>query len=327
MELIRGLIGLRAHHRGCVATIGNYDGVHLGHQQVLRELRQQATSLGLPTTVITFEPTPQEFFLRANAPARLSRLPEKLVQLQAQGVDRVVVLHFNRMLASMEPEDFIRRLLLEGLGVRHLVVGDDFRFGHQRRGDFALLEAWGRQHGFSVERMSAYLYADRRVSSSWVREALARQDLELAQQLLGQPYAMMGKVMRGDQLGRELGFPTANLALRRLSSPLHGIYAVAVNGLAATPWPGVASLGTRPTVDGRRWVLEVYLLDWQQDIYGRCLEVAFLQHLRNEEKYDTLAALQHQIALDVTQARTYFQTHPLVADTPSAFIAGKKTRD
>lgn len=327
MELIRGLSGLRTHHRGCVATIGNYDGVHLGHQQVLHELRQQATALGLPTTVITFEPTPQEFFLRANAPARLSRLREKLVQLQAQGVDRVVVLHFNRMLASMEPEDFIRRLLLDGLGVRHLVVGDDFRFGHQRRGDFALLEAWGRQHGFSVERMSAYLHAGRRVSSSWVREALARQDLELAQQLLGRPYAMMGKVMRGDQLGRELGFPTANLSLRRLSSPLHGIYTVAVHGLAATPWPGVASLGTRPTVDGRRWVLEVYLLDWQQDIYGRCLEVAFLQHLRNEEKYDTLAALQHQIALDVAQARTYFQTHPPLIDAPSAFIAGTKPRD
>ena len=309
MEIIRGFHNLQPQHRGCVATVGNYDGVHLGHQRVLTELKQRAMALGLPTVVVTFEPTPQEYLAPDSAPARLSRLREKIALLAEQGVDRLLVLRFAQSLAQTEPEDFILRLLVDGLGVRHLVVGDDFRFGRARRGDYAMLAKAGQDHRYTLESMATYLVNGARASSSRLRQALSTGDLVLTQQLLGRPYRLSGRVIRGQQLGRQLGYPTANIALHRLKSPLQGIFAVRVHGLSGGPHNGVASIGTRPTVDDDpNWLLEVHLFDADGDMYDQYLEVEFLHYLRNEERFDSLEALKIQMDLDADNARRYFVT-------------------
>lgn len=306
MELIRGLRNLPRFPRGCVATIGNFDGVHLGHQAVLGQLAEKAQELGLPAVVITFEPYPQEFFARGATPPRLTRFREKIQALRRYSVDRVLCLRFDRALASTPAEDFIRRILIEGLGVRYLVVGDDFRFGHRRQGDFAMLKAAGAQQGFQVANRHTFSIDGARVSSTRIREALARGDLRGAEKLLGRPYRMCGRVARGDQRGRMLGFPTANIYLHRKASPVQGVFAVEVFGLDAEPLPGVANVGTRPTVDGTRALLEVHLFDFAQDIYGRYVQVDFLHKLRDEQRFASLDELKRQIAVDGQQARDFF---------------------
>ncbi len=303
MELIRGLHNVRPPHHGCVATIGNFDGVHLGHQAVLGQLAEKAAELALPALVMTFEPYPQEFFSTDAAPPRLTRLREKLLILRRYALDRVLCLRFNAALAAMEPEAFIEQVLIGQLGVRYLVIGDDFRFGRARRGDLAMLQAFGREHGFQVVRMHTFDIDGQRVSSTLIREALSRGDLARADTMLGRDYRMAGRVVRGDQRGRRIGFPTANIYLHRQVSPLTGVYAVEVFGLQEEPLPGVANIGSRPTVDGARCLLEVHLLDFDADIYGRHVQVSFVKKLRDEQRFDSLDALKTQITRDEAQAR------------------------
>lgn len=306
MRVIRGLHNLRPVHRGCVATIGNFDGVHLGHRAVFQRLRDRGRALGLPATVITFEPQPMELFAPDAAPARLTRLREKLAALAGEGIDQVVLLEFGHRLARMGAREFVRQLLVDGLGVRHLLVGDDFRFGRGREGDYALLEAMGGEHGFAVEDLHTVTHGEERVSSTRIREALARGDLELARHLLGRPYRICGRVAHGDKRGRTIGYPTANVDLHRRASPLRGVYAAVVYGLADHPWPGVANIGFRPTVGGtKRHLLEVHLFDFQGEIYGRHVEVELRLKLRDERKFDSFDELRLQIDRDAAAAREY----------------------
>lgn len=308
MELIRGLHNLRPVHRGCAATIGNFDGVHLGHQAVLGQLSERADALGLPTCVITFEPQPMEYFAPAQAPARLTRLREKLRALRRFSVDRVVCLRFDRRLAGLQPDEFVRRVLVDGLGVRYLVVGDDFRFGKGREGDFAFMQQAGQQYGFQVVNMHTFKVDAERVSSTRIRAALAAGDMAGAEKLLGRPYRMCGRVAHGDRRGRTIGFPTANIHLHRHATPVEGVFAVELFGLDREPVAGVANVGTRPTVDGTRTLLEVHLFDFDEDIYGRYVYVNFLHKLRPETRFESFEALKEQIQKDVQAARAFFRT-------------------
>ncbi len=307
MQVIRGLHNLRPEHRGCVTTIGNFDGVHLGHQAVFRHLREKAADFTLPATVVTFEPQPLEFFAPEQAPARLTRLREKLMAFREADIDRVVLLEFGPKLAAMPALQFIQELLLDGLSVRYLFVGDDFRFGHGRTGDIALLRQVGQEQGFQVENMNTFLVGDERVSSTRIREALARGDLEQAAHNLGRPYQICGRVVRGDARGRTIGFPTANIDLHRRVSPLNGVYAVLVLGLGEAPLPGVANIGNRPTVKGdTRYLLEVHLFDFDRQIYGEHVQVAFHRKLRDERRFDSFEALRQQIQRDSQAAQAFF---------------------
>lgn len=308
MQLIRGLANLKPHHRGSVASIGNYDGVHLGHQAVLKDLVAKARSLGLPATVVVFEPMPQEYFAARQPPARLTRFMEKWPLFAAAGVDRVLCLKFGRALAEMEPEAFIQRLLVEGLGLKHLSVGDDFRFGRERRGDFTLLEQAGRSQGFEVSRAASLVLAGERVSSTRVRAALAAGEMRQAADLLGRSYSLSGRVLHGARLGRQLGFPTVNLALKRRIAPLDGIFAARVQGLGV-PQDAVAYIGRKPALGGSELVLEAHLLDFDGELYGRRLSVEFLQRLREDRHFDSLDALGAQIRADVQAARAWLAQH------------------
>ncbi|MBT4328836.1 MAG: bifunctional riboflavin kinase/FAD synthetase [Gammaproteobacteria bacterium] len=307
MELIRGLHNLKPHHHGCVATIGNFDGVHLGHQHVLGELAEKADEMKLPAVVITFEPQPQEFFTPERCPGRLTRFREKIKALRRLAVDRVFTLHFNQKLAAMEPEDFIQKILVDGLGVRYLVVGGDFRFGKKRRGNFEMLQQAGAKHGFQVVNMHTFQIAGERVSSTRIRQTLKEGDLDHAEILLGRPYRMCGRVAHGHKRGRQIGFPTANIHLHRKVSPIEGVFAVEMFGVEGEPVSGVANVGTRPTVNGTRTVLEVHLFDFEGDIYGRHVMVDFLKKIRSEQKFDSFELLKEQILLDAAQARAYFR--------------------
>ncbi|WP_089727204.1 bifunctional riboflavin kinase/FAD synthetase [Candidatus Thiosymbion oneisti] len=304
MRIIRGLHNLVPRPRGTVVTIGNFDGVHLGHKAVFGRLLAQGRALRLPAMVITFEPQAMEYFAPDAAPARLTRLREKLAALADCGVEQAMLLRFGPKLARMEAREFVRELLVDGLGARYLLVGDDFRFGHGRAGDFRLLREMGREHGFSVEDLHTITHGDERVSSTRIREALARGDFEFTRRLLGRTYRICGRVVHGDKRGRDIGFPTANLNLHRRVSPLRGVYAVMVGGIADRPWPGVANLGTRPTVDGSaRYLLEVHLFDFTGNLYGRHLEVEFRRKLRDEKKFGSCEELQAQIGRDTVTAR------------------------
>lgn len=325
MQLIRGIHNLRPSQRGCVATIGNFDGVHLGHQAVIGQLGEEAGRLNLPSVLITFEPQPLEYFRPEQAPARLTRLREKLEALRRFHIDRLLCLSFNRKLAQMPAEEFIRRVLVDGLGIKYLVVGDDFRFGKDRRGDFAMLQAAGREYGFAVVNMHTFAIDGERVSSTRIREAMERGDMAAAEQLLGRSYRMSGRVAHGEKLGRELGFPTANIHVHRKATPLQGIFVVEVFGIEGEPLPGVASLGTRPTVDGKKTILEVYLFDFDRDIYGKHLQVSFLFKLRDEVRYTTLDALKVQIGKDVEDAQRYFQDRQ--GFTPTLHPAARQTEN
>lgn len=306
MELIRGLHNLRTRHHGCVATIGNFDGVHLGHQAVLGQLAEKAAAMCLPTTVITFEPQPQEYFSQGDIPPRLTRFREKLKALQRFSVDRVLCLAFNRALAEMEAEAFIRNVLVDGLGLRYLVVGDDFRFGKGRRGDFAMLQQAGREFGFEVVHMHTFSLDGERVSSTRIREALLEGNLDRAAQMLGRPYRMCGRVAHGDKLGRTIGFPTANIFLHRKKAPVDGVFAVEMFGIQGEPVAGVANVGTRPTVEGTRSLLEVHLFDFSAEIYGRHVHVDFLHRIREERRFESFDALKAQILRDAEEAKTFF---------------------
>lgn len=290
-----------------VLTIGNFDGVHRGHAVLLERMVEVARERGLSPAVLTFEPHPREFFAPSAAPARLTILREKLELLAACGVETTMICRFNAALAALSAEEFIRRILLDALSMRHLIVGDDFRFGHRRAGDFALLAASGERLGFAVEAMREVLVDRERASSSAVRDALALGDMERAARLLGRPYLIDGKVVHGDKLGRQLGFNTANIYIRHNPLPMTGVFAVEVDGVGEHPWPGVANLGIRPTVGGVRPLLEVHLFDFDRVIYGTHLSVRFVHKLREEQKFPDFDALKAQIARDAQAARRFFE--------------------
>ncbi len=309
MELIRGYHNLQPSHNGCVATIGNFDGVHLGHQAVIGQLAEKASELRLPTVVVLFEPQPQEYFQQDSSPARLMRLRDKLMVLRRYSVDRVLCLRFDRRLAEMSAEDFIRTILVEGLGVRYVVVGDDFRFGQRRAGDFAMLQRFGERYGFVVAPMHTFSVDDMRVSSTRIREALAAGDLAGAARLLGRGFRMSGRVAHGDKRGRTIGVPTANIHLHRKVSPLRGVYAVEMFGVDGEPVSGVANVGTRPTVDGTRTLLEVHLFGFDRDIYGRHVSVEFLHKLRDEQRFASFDELRVRIDRDIEEAGAWLRVH------------------
>jgi riboflavin kinase/FMN adenylyltransferase len=303
MELVRGLHNISARHRGCVLTVGNYDGVHLGHQQMIGALRVRAAEFRSAATVLVFEPSSKEFIDPDGAPPRLTRWREKFLALKAQGVERLVTLRFDECMRAMTPRSFVDELIVERLGTRHMVVGDDFRYGSKACGTIDTLRAAGQAHGFGVEQMAPFVFDGVRVSSTAVRERLEYADYAGAARLLGRPYRMMGRVAPGLKLGRELGFPTANLRLMRRKSPVWGILAVWTHGIDSRPLPGVASLGTRPTVNGTEPLLEVHVFDFAGDLYGRAIEVEFVEKLRDEVKFDSLDAMTVQMQIDAARAR------------------------
>jgi riboflavin kinase/FMN adenylyltransferase len=324
MKIFRGF-----HHPGiasaCALTIGNFDGVHRGHQAMLALLNSEARHRGVPSCVMSFEPHPRDYFAAVAhkpelAPARIATLRDKLTELARCGVDQCVVLPFNAQLSTLSPQAFIDEVLAGGLGARYVLVGDDFRFGAKRAGDYALLDAVGQKQGFDVARMNSYEVHGLRVSSSAVREALGRGDMDGAARLLGRPYSISGHVVHGRKLGRELGFHTLNLRFAHWKPAASGIFAVRVHGLHDEPLPGVANLGVRPSLDpgdvnGGRVLLETHCLDWpahlgaptdEKGAYGKIIRVELLHKLHDELKYDGLDALTAGIARDCDDARAYF---------------------
>ncbi|BCB09270.1 riboflavin biosynthesis protein [Vreelandella venusta] len=306
MHVIRGLHNLTAAHRGCVATIGNFDGVHRGHQAILQQCREHAARLKVPLTVVVFEPQPREFFAGDQAPPRLTRLREKVRLLRDHGAEQVLCLPFNDALRSLTGREFIDQVLIEGLGVQHLVVGDDFRFGCDRRGDFTLLETVGQVEGFGVEHTRTFKVDDERVSSSRVRTLLASGNFDVAARLLGRSYSLHGRVVRDQQLGRTIGVPTANLPLLPQPLTLRGVFAVVAELANGQRYPAVANVGFRPTVGSKRPTLEVHLLDFSGDLYGQRLTVYPCARLRGEVQFDDFDALKTQIEHDQARARRYF---------------------
>ncbi len=308
-------------HAACALTIGNFDGVHRGHQAMLALLKSEAQQRGVPSCVLTFEPHPRDYFAQANhqpglAPARIGTLRDKLIDLAQCGVDQTVVLPFDARLAAQSPQAFIDDVLVTGLGTRYVLVGDDFRFGFKRAGDYALLDAAGVAQGFDVARMNSYEVHGLRVSSSAVRDALSEGRMQDAERLLGRPYRISGHVVHGRKLGRELGFKTLNLRFAHWKSAASGIFAVLVHGLGDTPIAGVANLGVRPSLDptdvnGGRVLLETHCLDWPDTLgpegaYGKIIRVELLHKLHDELKYDSLDALTAGIRQDCLNARAYF---------------------
>lgn len=311
MELLRGLGGLRDRHRPCVATIGAFDGVHRGHQAVIEQLAEQGHRHDLPVTVVTFEPLPREFLSGDRAPARLQSFREKYEALAELGVDRLLCLRFDAAMRDMTADRFARELFVDGLGVRALVLGDDFRFGRDREGDAVFMRQLGERTGFATLATHTVLCDGERVSSTRLRRALADGDFALAEALLGRPYRMSGRVIHGRRLGRTLGAPTANIALRRPSLPFTGVYAVRVSGAGLRGEAAVANVGTRPTVaTGQRANLEVHLLDGEHDLYGERLSVVFEGKLRDEQRFDSVDALQSQIHKDIARARDCLLSGP-----------------
>ena len=312
MKVFRGLPNAESR-APCALTIGNFDGVHRGHQALLARVREAASDLGVEAAVMTFEPHPREFFAQlagdlSRAPARIANLRDKLQSLANTGIDRVIVEHFNAHFASLSPQDFIEKVLVQGLHMKWLMVGEDFCFGEKRAGNLATVIEAGKRYGFHVEALPTVLHGGTRISSSAVRNALAQGDFDYAKQLLGHSYAISGHVIHGKKLGRTLGFPTLNLRVAHKRPALSGVFVVQVHGLAEQPLPGVASLGVRPTVDDSgRVLLETYIFDYAQQCYGKVIRVEFLKKLRDEEKYSDLPTLTEAIARDVENARAYFK--------------------
>ena len=307
MQLIRGHGAITDEHKGCVATIGNFDGVHLGHQDILAQVRESAHDNGVLSCVMVFEPLPREFFFRAsdapeNQPARIQTFRDKLEALDQAGVDQVLCLAFNDGLRSLTADQFIQQVLVDGLAIRHLVVGDDFRFGCDRRGNFSSLRKAGEQYGFTVDHTRTVIVNEERVSSTRVRELLAESRFADAAVLLGRPFTISGRVNHGQKLGRQLGVPTANLLIGRRHCPVQGVYAVRVHGLSQIH-SGVANIGTRPTVSGAGERLEVHLLDFDGDLYGRRIQVEFVDKIRGEQKFNQLDDLKQAISNDIARAR------------------------
>ena len=318
MKVFRGLPNDLAR-APCALTIGNFDGVHRGHQALLARVRASASALRLEAAVMTFEPHPREFFATragdlSRAPPRIANLRDKLGSLSNAGIDRVIVEHFNAHFAAMSPDEFIRGVLVDGLHVKWLMVGDDFCYGARRAGTVATLVEAGKRHGFQVETLPTVMHGAQRISSSAVRAALAEGDFDQARDLLGHQYAMSGHVIHGQKLGRTLGFPTLNLRVAHRPA-LSGIFVVKVHGLGPLPLPAVASLGVRPTVDDSgRVLLEVHLFDYAASCYGKLVRVEFLEKLRDEEKYDDLPTLVAAIERDASRARGYFARRPSALD-------------
>ena len=306
VTFIRGLHNLQPHNQRSVVTIGSFDGVHLGHQAILQQVKTTAARLGLPAVVMTFEPQPQEYFSGEKAPARLMRLREKIDALLEFGIDHIVCLQFNRVLRNLSASEFIDQVLVDGLAIRHLIVGDDFRFGCDRSGDFKMLAEFGMRCDFEVQDTKTLEIDNKRVSSTRVRDFLQQADFGRARQLLGRPFSIKGRVVYGQQLGRTLGFPTANVQLNRYSAPLTGVYAVLVN-INGVRYQGAANVGIRPTVgDLVKPILEVHLLDFTGDLYGQRIDVEFMHKIRNEAKFTTLDKLVQNIKQDVKQIRAWF---------------------
>ena len=310
MQLIRGIHNIREEHCGCVATVGNFDGVHLGHAEIIKRLQWQSEKLGLPSAVIVFEPQPAEFFVRNFVPPRLSRLREKFSLIAPRGVDRLVALRFTPDLARKPAARFVTEILVGKLGVKSLVIGDDFKFGRGRMGDFSVLRELSEHHGFKVQQTPPFLFIGKRISSSYIRNLLAHGYMHEATRMLGRPYTMSGRVVYGHQQGREWGFPTANLDLHRIASPVSGIFAVRVEGLSDEPLKGVAYAGSRPIIDDPRYVLEVHIFDYDDDCYGRYISVQFVDKIREDIEFETFEAMAQQIARDCASAREIFDLSP-----------------
>ena len=321
-EFIRGLSRLGSQHKGCVATIGSFDGVHVGHRALLQNIVKLAKESSLPSLVIVFEPQPNEYFSRERVPARLMRLREKVCALFEAGIDRVLCVRFNESFRSLTAMEFIQRVLVDGIDVKHLIIGDDFRFGCDRTGDFKLLQSCGEQLGFSVADTHTQTAVGERISSTRIRQLLEVDKLQDAAQLLGRDYSICGRVVYGKQMGRTLGVPTANIGLGRYRSPVQGVYAVTMEilnsdlsdtGVNKTIYPAVANVGVKPTVEGgKKPLLEVHAIDVAQlklDLYGKFVKVYFKKKIRQEKQFSSLAELQSQILMDIEHAKHYFENH------------------
>ncbi|MGH9646726.1 MAG: bifunctional riboflavin kinase/FAD synthetase, partial [Bryobacteraceae bacterium] len=300
---------LRDEHRGCVLTIGNFDGVHRGHQALIAKARERAEVLGLPLAVLSFEPTPREFFTPESVAGRVATFRSRISLLSAQGVDRLILQRFDKQFSSYDPVAFIETLLVGKLGIRALLIGDDFRFGARRGGDIQLLREQGAKHGYSVESLETVALDGCRCSSTSLRAALAEADMPLAAAILGRPYTLCGRIRRGLQLGRKLGMPTTNINLHRKLALKQGIYAVRAR-VSGRDWQGVASLGVRPTLGLTRCLLETHLFGEPGELYGETMEVEFCRYLRPELKFDSLDALSVQMQRDADDARAFFASNP-----------------
>jgi riboflavin kinase/FMN adenylyltransferase len=306
-KVIRGLNNIESAPKGAVVTIGNFDGVHLGHQALLKKTIERAEELNTASLVIIFEPQPFEFFAKEKIAPRLTRWREKFCWLAHYGIDAVLVIRFNKQFASLTPDEFVDHILMDALEVKQIIVGDDFQFGRGRQGDFNFLQNKAKSAGFSVENMPSLSLDGERVSSTLVRNALANSDHEKVERLLGRPYTMQGRVVYGDKRGRTMGFPTANIYLHRPITPVQGVYAVRMHGINNKVLPGVANVGIRPTIGGTRSLLEVHLFDFAKEIYGRQVKVEFCKKLRDEKRYPNLDLLIEQIFKDASEARNYFK--------------------
>jgi riboflavin kinase/FMN adenylyltransferase len=306
MQLIRGIHNIQSQDHGCVLTIGNFDGVHLGHARVITALIEKAKALNCTPAVMIFEPQPQELFSPETAPARLTRLRDKYILLKKLGVERLICVNFHREFACKSAEDFIEQLLVKQLGIKHLIIGDDFRFGKSRMGDFSLLKQAGEKFNFAVSDTASFKLEDCRISSTQIRTALEQDLLADAEKMLGRAYSIIGRVFHGDKRGRQLGFPTANVLLKRRVSPISGVYVVEVKTIEHSFY-GVANIGSRPTVSGIRQQLEVHIFNFNEDIYGQTIEVVMLKKLRDEIKFSSLDDLKKQISQDSEQAKAFVQ--------------------
>ena len=303
MEFIRGLTNLKRRKQACAATIGNFDGVHLGHQAVLDQLKSSAEELGLVSTVVLFEPQPVEFFSPDNAPSRLTRLREKLQEFEKHGIDRVVCIRFDETIARLSAVEFVEKILLNGLAIEKLIIGDDFRFAKNREGDYHFLLDAGQHYGFDVSMTESFNSGDERISSTLIRQALAEGNINKATVMLGRPYRIGGRVAHGDKRGRKIGFATANIELHRYLSPVAGIFSGRVYGIGNKALDAVIYVGSKPVYKGDRVVLEVHILDFDEEIYGRHIQVEFLEKLRGEGEFETEEELVKQIQIDINNAR------------------------
>ena len=304
MKIIRGIGNLNNEFTQCVLTLGNFDGVHLGHQQLINHLIEQGKKLNLPTVVMLFEPQPLEFFCKQQAPARLTSFKEKVMLIEKLGIDYIIAVPFTQTFANMSANTFIQDWLINKLKAKYIAIGDDFRFGHERKGDIHLLQNYAHNHHFVVQSMPTLVWNNLRISSTAVREALLNSDFKLAHSLLGRDYTIEGRVIHGNALARQLGFPTANIHLHRKKPALQGVYLVKVKNCCSNQdYQGIANIGVRPTIQGKKAILEVNLFDFSGDIYGQYLDVTFVHKLRDEKKFDSLSELKEQITQDICTAK------------------------
>jgi len=309
MELICGIHNLHERHKGCVLSIGNFDGVHLGHQALLQKLKVEGQRLQAPVMVMIFEPQPMEYFAPDTAPPRLTRLRDKYKYLSELGIDYLLCIKFNKQFAAMSAESFVADLLVNKLATQFLVVGDDFRFGAGRLGSIELLAVLGHQYGFTAIKTESFLgQQGQRISSTVIRQALINNNFAICDAMLGRSYSISGRVIHGNALGRTIGFPTANIALNDVKLAVKGVYAVEVKGLGPNVLLGIANIGTRPTISGAKQQLEVHLLDFNQDLYGKHIEVVIRKKIRDEQRFASLDELKKQIAQDEAAARVFFAT-------------------